>query len=232
MIESYNENGFLLSKNILSNEDLAPIRKTLSELVAEVFPLEEKGGVNSVSWVEFSKTNPDVIADIYNKMRDHFVLKNLGKSEKIRKIINKLIDKPGLYKKIPFRIDVPFETKELAYWHQDDYYVGGGSQDVTVWIPLYNTKIEHGCLKVMPRSHKLGPIPHTLNVGKKTLPRDIYDREVRYVEMDAGDVLFFSSYLLHSSSLNFSDQIRYSIQLRYTSTKLNFSKNMLGVEHV
>lgn len=143
-----------------------------------------------------------------------------------------MIDKPGLYKKIPFRIDVPFETKELAYWHQDDNYVEGNRQEVTVWTPLYDTKIEHGCLKVMPGSHKLGPVPHTLNVGKKSLPRDIYDREVRYVEMGSGDVLFCSSYLLHSSSLNFSDQIRYSIQLRYTSTKINVSKNMLGVEHV
>lgn len=85
MIESYNENGFLLLKNILSNEDLDPIKKTLSELVSEVFSFEEKkGGLNSISWVEFSKKNPDVIAGIYNKMRDHRVLKDLGKSEKIK----------------------------------------------------------------------------------------------------------------------------------------------------
>ena len=65
----------------------------------------------------------------------------------------------------------------------------------------------------------------------KKLPKGIYDREIRYIEMDV-ECLFFSSYLLHSSNLNFSDQIRYSIQLRYTSTLLKPSQVMSGIENV
>jgi hypothetical protein len=38
MIDSYEENGFFLSKNILTNEDLDPIKTVLLGLAGEVFP--------------------------------------------------------------------------------------------------------------------------------------------------------------------------------------------------
>ena len=84
----------------------------------------------------------------------------------------------------------------------------------------------------MPRTHKGGKVPHTLRVGKKTLPASGYENEIRYVEMNRGDALFFSSFLLHQSSLNISDEIRYSIQLRYSSSLKAPSTEMKGTVNV
>lgn len=232
LINNYKENGFILFRNLIDKSDLEHVKKRFSSLVSSVFPAENKFTLNSDEWVTFAVNNPKVITRLYDQMRNDQTLLELGKSEKLTSVVKAIIPEVGLYKKLIFRIDVPFVTKELAFWHQDNFYVKGNSDEMTVWIPLFTTKVQHGCLSVMPKSHKLGPIPHEIVIGKKKLPKGIYDREIRYIEMDAGDILFFSSYLLHSSNLNFSDQIRYSIQLRYTSTMLKPSQVMSGIENV
>jgi ectoine hydroxylase-related dioxygenase (phytanoyl-CoA dioxygenase family) len=123
----------------------------------------------------------------------------------------------GLFSKIPFRIDVPVETKELAVWHQDYWYVKGNTDVVTAWIPLQDTTYVNGCLSVMPGSHKLGPVPHDTHVlGKKQIPAKHLGGEIRLAEMKKGDVLFFHSCLLHTGNINLSDSVRYSVQARYT----------------
>lgn len=230
-IHNYRRDGYILLKNLLDTSDLEPIKKRFISFVSNSIPFR-LSSLKSKKWVNFAENNPQVISNLYEQMINDQTLLDLGKSYKVTNVIKKLISAPGLYKKLIFRVDVPFLTKELAYWHQDNFYVKGNPEEVTVWLPLFETKVQHGCLSVMPRSHNLGPVPHEISIGKKKLPHGIYDREIRYVEMEAGDVLFFSSYLLHSSNLNFSDQIRYSIQLRYTSTNLKPSPLMLGVENV
>ena len=232
LINNYNEKGFILYKSLIDKTDLQHIKEKFISLISSIFPLENNFSLNSNEWVNFAEKNPNVITKLYDQMRNDQTLLELGKSEKLTSVVKVIIPEVGLYKKSIFRIDVPFVTKELAFWHQDNFYVKGNSDEMTVWIPLFTTKVQHGCLSVMPKSHKLGPVPHEIVIGKKKLPEGIYDREIRYIEMDAGDILFFSSYLLHSSNLNFSDQIRYSIQLRYTSTLHKPSQVMSGIENV
>jgi ectoine hydroxylase-related dioxygenase (phytanoyl-CoA dioxygenase family) len=144
-----------------------------------------------------------------------------------------LIGAPVIYHKIPLRIDVPFENKELAFWHQDDFYVQGNNSEVTVWIPLQDTFAHTGALSVMKGSHLNGAIPHSYRVGKKSVPVGVFDAPVNIIEMNKGDVLFFSSYLIHSSNLNISDQIRYSIQLRYSAASAGEQSSLMkGFTHV
>ena len=119
--------------------------------------------------------------------------------------------------KIPFRIDLPGVTRELAIWHQDYRYVQGNTEIITAWIPLQDTPYIRGCLMVMPGSHAMGILAHDVDVlDKRHFPSEIFQREVRYVEMQRGDILLFHSLLLHSSNLNMSQTTRLSIQARYT----------------
>lgn len=226
----YEQQGYILAKGLLKTEDFADIDFQMRELIRKNW--KEVSCLNDPAWVSYAAANPDCVAKIYDEMRDHQVFIELGLSPKITNIVSELIRQPALYKKVPFRIDVPFETKELAFWHQDDFYVKGNNEELTVWIPLFDTKVQHGALQVMPRSHKDGKVPHTLKIGKKTLPASGYGNEIRYVEMARGDALFFSSFLLHSSSLNISDEIRYSIQLRYSSSLEAPSTEMKGTINV
>jgi ectoine hydroxylase-related dioxygenase (phytanoyl-CoA dioxygenase family) len=228
--ETFNKFGFFLEEKLLEEKDFLNIKNLVFDKVAKYY--KNISCLNDPLWVSHAMDNPGVVSKIYDEMRDHNVFIDLGKSPKIVNLVKKFIKSPSLYKKVPFRIDVPFETKELAFWHQDDFYVKGNDEELTVWIPLFDTLIQNGPLQVMPGSHKMGKIPHTLQIGKKNLPLGIYSNEIKYVEMLAGDALFFSSYLLHSSSINISEQIRHSIQLRYTSSLKVPSTEMKGTEYV
>lgn len=121
----------------------------------------------------------------------------------------------ALLGKIVFRIDLPLETAQLAYWHQDHFYVKGDTRTLTAWIPLQDTPFEKGALGMMPGSHADGLLPHDLQIGKRHVPRSALGREIRIVEMAAGDLLLFHSLLVHSSNLNVSQGIRYSVQARF-----------------
>lgn len=214
--QQYVDAGFVLARGLLDKDDFLAVEQIVIEKISKHYKRIES--LNDPDWVSYSVNHSECVTKVYDEMRDHEVFIELGKSNKIVGIVRQLIRAPELYRKVPFRIDVPFETKELAFWHQDDFYVKGNDEELTAWIPLFDTHVQHGALLVMPRSQKLGRIPHTLCVGKKSLPVAVYHNEVRYVEMSRGDVLFFSPLLLHSSSLNISDQIRYSINLRYTTS--------------
>jgi len=153
---------------------------------------------------------------IYNEIRQARALRALSAHPSIASAAEVVIGDPvALLSKIVFRLDLPFETSELAYWHQDHFYVKGDERTVTAWIPLQDTPFERGCLGVMPASQLEGLLPHDLVIGKRHVPRLALDREIRLVEMAAGDLLLFHSHLVHSSNLNVSDTIRYSVQARF-----------------
>jgi len=229
--QHYDQKGYWLAKNLLSSDDLRSVDDRVISVVKSNYKLI--AGLNSVDWVSYATSNPQCVTKVYDEMRDDNVFINIGRLPRVTSIVRLLVREPKLYRKVPFRIDVPFETKELAFWHQDDFYVKGNNEELTAWIPLFDTNVQQGALQVMPGSHKKEKIPHTyLSVGKKSLPSAIYENEIRYVEMKRGDVLFFSSFLLHASSLNFSDEIRYSFQLRYTTGLKAPSTEMKGIINV
>jgi phytanoyl-CoA hydroxylase len=106
-------------------------------------------------------------------------------------------------------------------WHQDAGVVRPEADDtemLTVWLPLTTSREEHGCIKLVPGSHR----DHLLNhcpqsVGGYEIPTRFFaEDETIPIPMDAGDVLFMSRYTCHGSLANTSDQIRWSFDLRYS----------------
>jgi hypothetical protein len=162
-------------------------------------------------------TDLSLQSGVYNAIRKPDWLLNFSSTSALCDIIRELLGQHiVLMSKIPFRIDVPQETKELAVWHQDYFYVRGNTDIVTAWIPMQDTNYTNGCLSVMPGSHLLGPLEHDGRIGKRHFPTKHLNREIRLVEMKKGDALLFHSALLHTGNLNFSNAVRYSVQPRYS----------------
>lgn len=67
---------------------------------------------------------------------------------------------------------------------------------------------QKGCLRVVPGSHRLGPIDHE-SAGGWHLPFDEYPLESAVIcPAEAGDLLFFSYLTIHGSGVNVSDEAR------------------------
>lgn len=166
--------------------------------------------------IERFRSAPEEEGRIYDDIRTTPLLRELAMHPSITSKVEEAVAGPvALLSKIVFRIDLPHTTAELAYWHQDQFYVKGDDRTITAWIPLQDTPFERGCLGVMPGSHEGGLLPHDLVIGKRHVPRAALGREIRLAEMEAGDLLLFHSCLVHSSNLNLSDSIRYSVQARF-----------------
>jgi len=103
-------------------------------------------------------------------------------------------------------------------WHQDNGVVLPSADDtdlLTVWFSLDDAREEHGCLVVVPGSHRRGLLRHCPTPQGLEVP-DLSAREGA-VPLPArkGDVILLHQLVLHGSLPNVSDRIRWSLDLRY-----------------
>jgi len=216
-IGQYRRDGFLLIRSALPGVVLDRLEDSFLELV-EAWGHRRFPATQSEDLAQFLLDNRELERKLYDGIRNYPWLTELGACREIAGPVGDLLGgQVGLMGKIPFRIDLPGVTRELAVWHQDYRYVRGNTDIITAWIPMQDTTYARGCLMVMPGSHEMGVLEHDRDLlGKRHYPSGIFSREVRYVEMQRGDLLLFNALLLHSSGLNMSPTVRLSIQARYS----------------
>jgi ectoine hydroxylase-related dioxygenase (phytanoyl-CoA dioxygenase family) len=222
------ETGYALVRNAVSRESIDLLLTRYLGLVKDVTGRAFADPYGE-DLVDYFNTRRDQESEIYVRIRDTPWLEEFSRQPGIVEVIRSLVDGPcALFRKIPFRIDMPEWVHELALWHQDYFYVRGNTDVITAWIPMQDVTYLNGCLSVMPRSHLLGPVEHGLKIGKKSVPATIFGSEIRMVEMKQGDLLVFSALMLHSGNLNLSTTIRYSLQPRYTPVGRPIDPSMGG----
>lgn len=216
--QQYGRDGFLLIRGAVPSAAIDRLEWEFLRLVEEWSGRHFESS-QSEDFSRFLLDNRELERKLYDGVRQFPWLAEFSKFADIAQPVSELLgESAGLLSKIPFRIDLPGVMRELAVWHQDYRYVGGNTEIITAWIPLQDTPYARGCLMVMPGSHGMGILDHDMEVlGKRHYPSGIFGREVRYVEMQKGDLLLFHSLLLHSSGLNMSPTVRLSIQARYSA---------------
>jgi phytanoyl-CoA hydroxylase len=108
-------------------------------------------------------------------------------------------------------------TKEV-YWrvfaHQDWRSMQGSLNSVVVWLPLHDIDRDLGALEIVPASHRLGLL--TTEVVERFGKVDRFgDSDFQSIEVEQGDLLVFSAFLVHRSGTNCTDSIRWSCHFRY-----------------
>jgi ectoine hydroxylase-related dioxygenase (phytanoyl-CoA dioxygenase family) len=213
---SFESQGYVHLRNAIT---LETIDKLLGDYITLVNRVTGRNfcDAHNPDLATFFEQNPTVETAVYDAIRhEPWVLEFAQQDEIVNPVREILGHNLGMFKKAPFRIDMPMWTKDLALWHQDHFYVRGNTDIITAWIPMQDVNYVNGCLSIMPGSHLLGPVPHDVQIGKKFVPSSIFGNEIRMVAMTKGDVLIFSSLLLHNGNMNYSPSIRYSMQPRFT----------------
>lgn len=214
---NYEEDGYVVLRNAVSARVLDDLDANVTRLVRE-WTGQNVGSTRTKAFADLLLSDRELERRLYNEVRTFDWLPSFSSDEGLTAAVSTIMGpKFGLFSKIPMRFDLPAVIRELAVWHQDYWYVKGNVDVVTAWIPLQDTAYNLGCLMVMPGSHKLGALNHDGEaLGKRHFPTNVFDRQVRYVEMKRGDILLFNSLLLHSSGMNIADTARLSVQARYT----------------
>lgn len=101
--------------------------------------------------------------------------------------------------------------------HQDWPALQSGLDTLTCWIPLFNVRKNQFALEIIPKSHLLGLVDAKQEQHIHEVDPKVYeDMFFQAVELDAGDALIFSSFLIHKSGVHgAADAFRLAFSMRY-----------------
>ena len=121
-------------------------------------------------------------------------------------------------------VRLPDRDRLPLLWRQDYPYVQDSEDGLTYWVPLHDCGEREGSLRLAPGSHKLGALPVRLVAPRADGPTPAYElaepavagRFPQFsVPLRAGDVLVFSTLLLHADDRNRSGRARWTLQVRH-----------------
>ena len=126
----------------------------------------------------------------------------------------------------------PNAQERFVAWHQDVTYWGFNPPiAATVWLAIDDADVENGCMRGIPRSHRLGQLPH----GKSTRPGNLLsvNQEVPFESIDettavdfplrAGQASVHDGLLVHGSNPNHSKRRRCGMTIRFTTPEVQLS---------
>lgn len=119
------------------------------------------------------------------------------------------------------------DANDKAYvsWHQDNNYWRFSPTDVvTAWVALTPSKIESGCMNVVPKSHKqrvqhietlaeYNLLSRGQEIAVKVNPDDVVP-----IVLEAGQMSLHHVMIFHGSELNLTNQPRVGLAIRYMAT--------------
>ena len=99
-------------------------------------------------------------------------------------------------------------------WHQDNGYNGLLTEHYQLWVALTETRNQNGGLWLAPGSHKRGFLPHA-DVDKAQIEFEGDVGESLCVDANIGDMIVFSSFMLHRTGPNEADTKRVAYVAEY-----------------
>jgi non-heme Fe2+,alpha-ketoglutarate-dependent halogenase len=164
---------------------------------------------------------------------DHFKQLHLYQSwvyklvthEKILDIVESILGPNLLVHSSSFFCKYPYSDGFIP-WHQDGVYWGLNKQDLcSVWLAISDSRVENGCMRVIPKSHKT-KLEHFEQEDDKillssglTLSNGVAEDEIVNIELKAGQISLHNQNIAHSSENNKTDSYRMGFAIRYINTE-------------
>ena len=221
------KNGYLLIKKAF---DVCLVDELKKE--AELFFLKQVQ--NHIS-PNIEKMKEEYMFELFDKNFDAFQncgkhiqhgsikLHSLGTKKELIEVVKSCgIEYPSIATRPVLFFNHPKLSKKQVYYrtppHQDWNSIRGSKDSIVVWIPLMDVKKENGALRIVPFSHQEGSIMSGQIDGFGTVSK-YGEEDYIDVEMNKGDILIFSSFLVHQSGVMTSNKIRWSCSFRYNNIK-------------
>jgi phytanoyl-CoA dioxygenase PhyH len=211
-LANYDEFGFLDSIPILSHSEVRHFReeveKTCAALGGRITRLD--GPHLYFRWAWDLSTHPRILDCMEQLIGPNIMLKS-----------TRLFYKFG-------------ESESFVGWHQDglteqlkDAFVPA------IWLGLTPATAENGCLRVVPRSHRLGLVPHANFPNADNLTTQGATAQVPIemphdVVMQAGEMSLHHPLMLHASNPNRSAKARIGFSATYSTPALASSRTAIA----
>jgi len=216
--EAYQRDGYVIVRGFLSNEEVDKLYKiaTGDDIVnTHAIDLNDTTGKKTRLTLWYKPGN-----DAYGL---------LSKSERMVKNVDRLMDGHSpvchfhskLMQKEP-KVGGAWEWhQDYGYWYKNEFLFP--DQMISVMVAITEANRANGCLQVIRGSHKMGRIEHGFSGEQVGASQHYVDLALKtmehvYVELKAGDALFFHSNLIHRSEANTSEYARWSVISCYNRT--------------
>jgi len=237
----FDDQGYVILRNVIDKSVISSVRRELESVVDEI-----ASGLRAMDHIDDLHENEPFekrlikLFEFAPELSPSQLRRNLHRSGFFGLFFNPdVLDlaeeivggEIRLYPNYTVRPKLPEDPKTLVLWHQDAAYTevelkAGTSQDLTandlrmvnVWSGLVPARPENGCMQFIPKTHKLGIVPHEsrkyyLEIADSELKPRLKD--VVDVITDPGDVVLFSNLLFHCGQPNRTSTIRWSCDWRY-----------------
>jgi phytanoyl-CoA hydroxylase len=210
-ITSYEKDGYAIVKNFLSGEEVTKLYRIATgddTLQKHAFDLNDQTGKKTKLTLWYTPGN-----DAYGL---------LTKSKRMVESAGKLMEgetgvchfHSKLMQKEP-KVGGAWEWhQDYGYWYKNEFLFP--DQMISIMVAITDANEQNGCLQVIKRTHKMGRIEHGFSGEQVGAAQHYVDLalktlELVYIEIKAGDALFFHPNLLHRSEANLSDKARWSL---------------------
>ena len=221
-IAKYRHDGYLIPRFRLPEKEVASLRSTLDELIranpdvrpeklvsAHIEGRNSEGVRGSRAFLELAQ-QPDIINLVSDLIGEDIILWGCH-----------IFCKPG---------GTGFETP----WHQDGHYWPiRPLATCTVWVALDHSKIENGCLRVIPGSHRdRALIDHVRDDRAEialsdTTAKEAFDETAAVdLVLEPGQMSMHDVYMIHGSAANRSPHRRAGVAIRYMPATSVFERNL------
>jgi phytanoyl-CoA hydroxylase len=228
-ISNYLNEGFVIIKDFLGREEINNLRNEAKGVFALQIRRLLGIEVNIYNDIHFEKLmyklfelDIDTFMNCGKQVQQLISLHKISTNPKIEEVLKNFgLKFPIISVRPSMLFNSRFLAKKEEYWrlgaHQDWRSSQGSLDSVTVWFPLINSNAAIGALQVIPGTHKLGLLESESVSYYGKIIEDFKNEDYQQLEFEIGDVLFFSSFLVHRSGINITESIRWSVQLRFNN---------------
>lgn len=208
----YAENGYVLVKGMFSPEEAAAYRAEGHALIERIYQNE----VEDPTW-EGARQITEQKTKLLHCHDVQFYAASFGKlimDDRLTAAAADIIGSPNVQLHHTKLFIKPPEKGSPFPMHQDHpFFPHDNDSMIAAIIHFDDAPAAKGCVRVVPGTHKLGPLP-TADDGNH-LPFSEYPLEsATLCEAEAGDVLFFSYLTVHGSGVNTTDEERTTLLIQ------------------
>lgn len=224
-LEKFNKKGYIILKNFFNPETIDRIREDSKDIFKTQF--------KRFGYDDTNEMFKDSMVKLFNNQRETFI--NCGKTiqqgllslykisidDNLINEIKKLgLEKPNICTRPVLFFNHPKLAEQEVYYktpaHQDWGSMLGSLDSVVIWVPLVDITEGNGPLEIIESSHTKGLVSDSINNGFSIIS-NVKDDDFKKVKLKKGDILIFSSFLIHRSGEITNDEIRWSCHFRYNN---------------
>lgn len=216
-LRSYEENGYIKLKHVLSPELLEHYRRVINARVAglsaDALPMEQRS------------TYGKAFLQIMNLWTESAEVKEFVFGKRLARIAAELIGATGVR---VYHDQALFKEPGggITPWHADQYYWPVDSdKTVTAWVPLQNTPLEMGPLAFSEKSHRLqvGRDLEISDESERTLTQALEPFSMQDSAYDLGDVSFHAGWTYHRAGANSTERPREVMTVIYMDENIRLT---------